>query len=207
MAQTRSAQRWRGGPPLFDRSRNPVVTWRHETGAGDHRDQSYLAESASTFLIKSHFWLVPVYVLFSLNVVQPAHVGEDGTTGPAETVHQHVPARSPQSWRENWRPDLQETSFPSILLLLQQPPVPVLLDQSPLASALPSWVSSLLNSALFAWIPWLDDSGRSRQGGRHKLSCHRREGKTPLAARKTEIQKRVSGNDHDTLVSAQSRAL
>jgi uncharacterized protein len=34
-----------------------------------------------------------------------------------------------------------------------------------------------------------------------------REGKTPLAVRKTEIQEPVSGTDYDALVSAQSRAL
>jgi hypothetical protein len=39
------------------------------------------------------------------------------------------------------------------------------------------------------------------------LSLPRREGKTLLAVRKAEIQKPVSGNDHDALVSAQSLAL
>jgi len=34
-----------------------------------------------------------------------------------------------------------------------------------------------------------------------------REGKTPLAVRKTEIQEPVSGNDYDALVAAQSRAV
>jgi len=34
-----------------------------------------------------------------------------------------------------------------------------------------------------------------------------REGKTPLAVRKAEIQEPVSGNDYDALVAAQSRAV